>query len=84
MDIGANIRIAREKAKMTRTELAERVDVTQSMISQLERGTKVCTLPLAAALAEALDCSVNIFVEEGGKDHERKGEEVDRSGGEGC
>ena len=43
---------------MIQQNLADLVHVEQSMICQVERGTKVPTLPLGAEIAEALGCSL--------------------------
>lgn len=59
MSIGDNIRDRRLRRNMTQAELADTVGVTAPMITQIERGTKAPSLPLAAAIAEALGCDVN-------------------------
>lgn len=59
MSIGENIKRIRTDRKMNQTELAKEVCVSQSMICQLERGTKVPTLPLGKAIADALGCSID-------------------------
>ena len=59
MNVGRNIKAIREKAGMQQTELAEKVGVSQSMICQIERGTKGCSIQLGAQIAEALGCEIN-------------------------
>lgn len=59
MNIGMNIRLMREKAGIQQAELAARVGVTQSMICQIERGTKACSMQLGADIAAALGCSIS-------------------------
>ncbi|MBP3389185.1 MAG: helix-turn-helix transcriptional regulator [Clostridia bacterium] len=54
MSVGANIRKYREAVKMTQQELADCVGVDQSMISQIERGTKIPTILLGKEIANAL------------------------------
>lgn len=56
--IGENIRKQRRKIGMTSTDLARSVQVSQSMISQIERGTKTVSLPLAAEIARVLGCEI--------------------------
>lgn len=56
MSIGENIKHLRERRNLTQSELAEIVGVTQSMIAQLERGTKTLTVPLGKDIAKVLDC----------------------------
>lgn len=59
MNIGANIRAIREEKGLTQTQLAERINVTQSMLCQIERGSKPPTLPLSIEIAAALGCDIN-------------------------
>lgn len=56
MSIGENIKRLREDKKYTQKELAEAVNVTPSMINQIERGTKTLTVPLGCELAKVLGC----------------------------
>lgn len=63
MSIGANIKMRRLALNMTQKDLADLVHVEQSMICQVERGTKVPTLPLGAEIAEALGCSLEDLVQ---------------------
>lgn len=57
-NIAENIKRLREEKGLSQRQLAELVGVNQSMIAQIERGTKSCTMQLGAAIAEALCCSV--------------------------
>ncbi len=61
MSIGENIKARRIEKNMKQAELARKVGITQSMLCQIERGTKVPTLPLSKELAEVLGCDVNDF-----------------------
>ena len=58
MSIGMNIKKLRERAGMQQAELAEKVGVSQSMICQIERGTKACSIPLGADIARELNCEI--------------------------
>ena len=58
MSIGANIRRIREEKGLKQVELAKMANVTQAMICQLERETKVPSLPLSAELARLLECKI--------------------------
>ena len=58
MSIGENIRALRTRAGMNQTELANGVGVAQSMICQIERGTKACSMQLGAEIARVLGCEV--------------------------
>lgn len=59
MSIGENVKKIREDKGIKQSELAERVGVTQSMMSQIERGSKVPSMPLGAELAKVLECSMD-------------------------
>ena len=62
MSIGENIKEKRTAMSMTQKELAVKVNVDQSMICQIERGTKAPTLPLAKDIAEILKCSLDDLI----------------------
>lgn len=62
MSIGENIRAYREAVGMTQTKLAAAVGVSVPMICQIERGTKVPTLPLGAQIAACLGCKLEDLV----------------------
>ena len=62
MSIGENIKHKREIANLTQKELAEKLGITQSMIAQLERGTKTLTVPLGKEMASVLECDINELV----------------------
>ena len=64
MSVGANIKAQRMANNMTQKELAEKVHVEQSMICQIERGTKVPTLPLSMDIAAALGCDIGDLAKE--------------------
>ena len=64
MNVGKNIRALREKAEMTQVELAEKIGITQSMLCQIERGTKACSIPLGAEIAAVLGCEINDLLAE--------------------
>ena len=59
MSIGENIKQKREAANLTQKELAEKLGITQSMIAQLERGTKTLTVPLGQEIANILSCKLS-------------------------
>ncbi len=62
MDIGANIRKRRMEAEMSQKDLAEKVQVTQSMLCQIERGTKIPTMVLGKEIADALGCRMESLI----------------------
>ena len=55
MNIGATIKAKRLALGMTQKQLAEKVFVDQSMICQIERGTKTPSLPLGKEIADAIE-----------------------------
>lgn len=59
MSIGENIKNLRLLNDMTQEQLGNKVGVTISMISQIERGTKAVTLLLGKQIAEVFGCKVD-------------------------
>ncbi|MBX6396466.1 MAG: helix-turn-helix transcriptional regulator [Alicyclobacillaceae bacterium] len=59
MDFGENVRHLRRKQGLTLEELSKRSGVSRSMLSQIERGEKHPTLPVACQIAEALGVTVS-------------------------
>lgn len=62
MAIGENIKEIRISQGMTQNELAAALNITQSMVSQLERGTKTLTLPLGVQLAQVLHTTLDELI----------------------
>ncbi len=62
MNIGKNLRILREEKGMTQTELAERLHVTQSLISLVETKNKNLSVDLIFKLSKILDCSTDAII----------------------
>ncbi len=54
----------RTELGLTQTELAARAGLTQAKISRIEGSDTVPTLPLLARLAQALDASLNIALDD--------------------
>ncbi len=63
--IGVNIRDIRKRKGLSQVELSKKVNVTQSMLCQIERGTKVPSLPLSVDIAAVLDCTLDDILEGG-------------------
>lgn len=64
------LRIAREKCKMSQKELAEKIGVAPSTITNYEAGVREpSSLSMLCAIADALDCSLDMLV---------RGKEIDR------
>lgn len=64
MNISASIKAKRLECGLTQKELADKVGVDQSMICQIERGTKSPTLALSVEIADALGCDVCEFTKD--------------------
>lgn len=62
MAIGENIKEIRISQGMTQHELAAALNITQSMVAQLERGTKTLTLPLGVQLAQVLHTTLDELI----------------------
>ena len=69
MSIGNNIRSRRLEMLWSQEELGIRVGVSQEMISQIEKGTKLPTLLLGAAIANAFGCSVDDLLKPKKEEH---------------
>ena len=62
MNVGASIRAIRESRGMTQEDLAKKILVSQSMLCQVERGTKSPSFPLVVDISKALGCEVSDFI----------------------
>lgn len=60
--IGRRIAINRRKANVTQAWLAEEIDVSESFISQVERGKAKISLPRLYEIADCLDIDVAVLV----------------------
>jgi transcriptional regulator with XRE-family HTH domain len=68
VDIGLEIRLLRERKRVTGKVLAERVGLSQSQMSRLEKGQRRIDTKLLNKIAEALDVKPSYFFEEGQPD----------------
>lgn len=59
MNIGENLRKIRMEKNVTQAELAEKAAVSQSMLCQIERGTKALSAALAVDIAKHLKCDLD-------------------------
>lgn len=57
--ISENLKRIREAKGMSQSELSRASGISQSMIAQVERGTKVLTLITAKILVDALGCKLD-------------------------
>ena len=62
VEIGKRIKIKRKQAKITQEKLSEIIDVSPSFISEIERGTSICSLQTIAKIAKTLDASLDYII----------------------
>lgn len=65
MSIGENVKKIRIEKNITQKQLSVDVGITQAMLSQIERGTKAMSLPIAKQISEILHCSIYDFFDKG-------------------
>lgn len=63
ISIGENIKARRQAMGMTQEELACAVGVGRSMITQIERGSKIPNVILARDISRVLQCALNDLVD---------------------
>ena len=63
MKLSTKIKFSREKAGMTQSELAQKLNITPQAISQYERGVKVPKFETRKRIADALNISVCEFLD---------------------
>lgn len=63
-DIGSRIREIRKSLNMTTTELAEKLDVSQSFISGLENNTKKCSMDNLFKICEIFGVTLSQFFDD--------------------
>lgn len=66
MSIGENIKEMRQRNSWTQEELAEKIGIKQSMVAQIERGTKTLTVPLGKEIAKVFGCTLDDLINETG------------------
>lgn len=64
MSIGKNIKERREQSGLDQSELAERLEIDRSLISHIESGRKLPSVPLLADIAKALGCTMDELAKE--------------------
>lgn len=57
-----DIRAIRKRFRITQTQLASHLGITQSYLSMLERGERRIDLDMAVKIAAALGCSVDDLI----------------------
>lgn len=62
MKIGENIKALRTLHDITQEELAERVGISQKMLSYIERDDRRPSLEVALRIAEQFNCSLDTII----------------------
>ncbi len=62
--VGHKIKVRRVEQRMSQTDLANRLDITQSYVSSIEKGQKNVSINMLGKIAEALDCYARDFFDE--------------------
>ena len=60
--VGKRIREARHKKKLTREQLAEKLDIGAYFLGEIERGVKTPSLPVFVNIAETLGVSADYIL----------------------
>lgn len=59
MSLGSNVKARREALNMTQAELARKTNVTQTLICQIERGSKTPNMLLGKEIADIFGCTLD-------------------------
>lgn len=60
--IGLRIKDSRNRVGITQEQLAERVEVSPSYISEIERGTSICSLAVLVNIADILSLNLDTLI----------------------
>lgn len=61
-EIGKRIKSKRLEIKLTQEKLSEAIEVSPSYVSEIERGTSICSLATISNIASALNSSLDYLV----------------------
>ncbi len=61
-EIGKRIKIKRKEMELTQERLSELINVSPSYISEIERGTSICSLATISNISTVLETSLDYFV----------------------
>lgn len=64
LTMGDRIREARKKLRLTQEQLAEKLDVSVTYVSEIERGLKMPSMQLFIGLIESLDVSADHLLQD--------------------
>ena len=62
IEIGNRIRIKRKEMNLTQEKLSELIDVSPSYISEIERGSSICSLQTISNIAITLNTNLDYLV----------------------
>jgi transcriptional regulator with XRE-family HTH domain len=60
-EFGGSLRAARERAGLTQEQVAQRLGLTQSFVSHVERGRRNLTTTAMGAFARAIGCKLTFL-----------------------
>lgn len=62
MTFGQNLKAIRKRMKLTQTEMAERIGISQSYLADIEHNRKNISLAVVLRIAKGLNISVNKLI----------------------
>ena len=62
MTFGQNLKAIRKRMKLTQTEMAERIGISQSYLADIEHNRKNISLAVVIRIAKSLNISVNKLI----------------------
>lgn len=62
MTFGQNLKAIRKRMKLTQTEMAERIGISQSYLADIEHNRKNISLAVVLRIAKGLNISVNELI----------------------
>ena len=62
MTFGQNLKAIRKRMKLTQTEMAERIGISQSYLADIEHSRKNISLAVVLRIAKGLNISVNELI----------------------
>ena len=62
MTFGQNLKAIRNRMKLTQTEMAERIGISQSYLADIEHNRKNISLAVVLRIAKGLNISVNKLI----------------------
>lgn len=64
MELKENLKYLREKMGLSQKEFAEKMSLSQSLISHIEQGIKIPSLLVVIQIAELLEVSIDTLINE--------------------